>query len=73
MPERSSFLRDAVYVCMYVRVYVCVYVYIYTGEVKLDALSSFLRDTLEGSDAVIAMHQQICRHACMHSRKLKLK
>lgn len=32
---------------------------VYDGEVKLDALSSFLRDTVEGGDAVIAMRQQV--------------
>jgi hypothetical protein len=34
---------------------------VYDGEVKLDALSSFLRDTVEGGDAVIAMRQQVRR------------
>jgi len=34
---------------------------VYDGEVKLDALSSFLRDTVEGGDAVIAMRQQVLR------------
>jgi hypothetical protein len=34
---------------------------VYDGEVKLDALSSFLRDTVEGGDAVIAVRQQVRR------------
>jgi len=32
---------------------------VYDGEVKLDALSSFLRDTVQGGDAVIALRQQV--------------
>ena len=47
---------------------ICIYLsgkepVVYDGEVKLDALSSFLRDTVEGGDAVIAMRQQV-RRAC---------
>ena len=32
---------------------------VYDGEVKLDALSSFLKDAVHGGDTVIAMRQQV--------------
>jgi hypothetical protein len=32
---------------------------VYDGEVSLDALISFMKDTVEGGDAVIAMRQQV--------------
>jgi hypothetical protein len=42
---------------------------VYDGEVKLDALSSFLKDAVEGGDAVIAMRQQV-HHAMREIERL---
>lgn len=41
----------------------------YDGEVTLDALSSFLRDAVEGGDAVIAVRQQV-HHAMREIERL---